>query len=77
MANIGFIGVGNMGGLMAPRLLAKGRTVTVFDKSEARCSKAAVAAGCTAASSATEVANAAETVFVSLPTPDIVTERGA
>src|SRR5690554_1980909 len=71
MASLGFVGVGNMGGLMAPRLLAKGHTVTVFDRNDAVV-KAAVAAGCTAASSATEVANAAETVFVSLPTPDVV-----
>lgn len=71
MASLGFVGVGNMGGLMAPRLLAKGHTVTVFDKNEAVL-KAAVAAGCTAAKSATDVANVAETVFVSLPTPDVV-----
>src|SRR5262245_7504122 len=71
MANLGFVGVGNMGGHMAPRLAQRQHVVTAYDKNDAVL-KAAVEAGCKSASSATDVANAAETVFVSLPTPDIV-----
>lgn len=73
MANLdlGFVGVGRMGGLMAPRLLDKGYKVTVFDKSAAAVEKLREA-GASAAASAAEVADAADIVFLSLPTPDIV-----
>ncbi len=69
--SLGFVGVGKMGGLMAPRLLAKGYSVTVFDKSPAAV-EALRALGAKVANSAEEVASAADTVFMSLPTPDIV-----
>ncbi len=73
MANLdlGFVGVGRMGGLMAPRLLHKGYKVTVFDKSAGAVEKLREL-GATAAASAEEVADAADIVFLSLPTPDIV-----
>jgi 3-hydroxyisobutyrate dehydrogenase-like beta-hydroxyacid dehydrogenase len=67
----GFVGVGRMGALMAARLLNAGHAVCVYD-----VSKEAVAAleksGAQAAASAAEVAGIAETVFLSLPNPEIV-----
>ncbi|HEX7951880.1 MAG TPA: NAD(P)-dependent oxidoreductase [Burkholderiales bacterium] len=67
----GFVGVGRMGGLMSARLLAAGHQVVVFDVAEE-----AVAAlekqGARRARSAAEVAGAAQTVFLSLPNPEIV-----
>jgi 3-hydroxyisobutyrate dehydrogenase-like beta-hydroxyacid dehydrogenase len=69
--DLGFVGVGRMGGLMAPRLLDKGYKVTVFDKSAAAIEKLREI-GASVAASATEVADSADIVFLSLPTPDIV-----
>jgi 3-hydroxyisobutyrate dehydrogenase-like beta-hydroxyacid dehydrogenase len=69
--DLGFVGVGRMGGLMAPRLLEQGYKVTVFDKSAGAVEKLREL-GAIAAASAEEVADAADTVFLSLPTPDIV-----
>jgi len=68
---IGFVGLGRMGGPMSGRLAAAGHEVHVFDASEAAL-RAAAAAGCTAASSARDVGDKADIVFISLPTPDIV-----
>lgn len=70
-ATVGFIGVGRMGGPMASHLLAAGHELVVFDLDE-KALAAIVAKGARRAASAVEVASAAETVFVSLPTPDIV-----
>jgi 3-hydroxyisobutyrate dehydrogenase-like beta-hydroxyacid dehydrogenase len=69
--DLGFVGVGRMGGLMAPRLLDKRYKVTVFDKSAGAVEKLREL-GAIAAASAEEVADAADIVFLSLPTPDIV-----
>src|SRR5581483_12526575 len=69
--HLGFIGVGRMGGPMANRLLDAGYTLTIYDVSEAAI-EPLVARGATRAGSPREVASAVETVFVSLPTPDIV-----
>ena len=67
----GFVGVGRMGGLMSARLLDAGHKVVVFDVAED-----AVAAlekkGARRAASAAEIASLAETVFLSLPNPEIV-----
>jgi len=68
---IGFVGLGAMGGPMAQRLLRAGNTVIVHDVNAAAV-EAAVAAGAQAATSPAEVASRAEIVMVSLPTPDIV-----
>jgi len=66
MANIGFIGLGNMGGPMAANLIKAGHSVSVFD-----LSKAAVAtlvnAGATAAQSAKEAVTGAQFVISMLP----------
>jgi 3-hydroxyisobutyrate dehydrogenase-like beta-hydroxyacid dehydrogenase len=67
----GFAGVGRMGSLMAPRLLSAGHAVHVFDVSE----EALVAMeklGAKRASSIADLASKAETVFLSLPNPEIV-----
>ena len=68
---VGMIGTGRMGGPMAERLLKAGHRLVIFDTNEAAV-RPLVALGATAARSALEVANQAETVFASLPTPDIV-----
>ncbi len=68
---VGFVGLGRMGGPMSGRLAAAGSAVHVFDTSESAL-RAAVAAGCMAASSARDVGEKADIVFISLPTPDIV-----
>lgn len=67
----GFVGVGRMGSLMSGRLLAAGHTVWAFDSAPAALA-AATAAGARAAASPRAVADAADVVFLSLPTPDIV-----
>ena len=67
----GFIGVGRMGSLMSARLLAAGHTVHVFDSAPAALTSI-VTQGAVAAGSPADVANAADVVFLSLPTPDIV-----
>jgi 3-hydroxyisobutyrate dehydrogenase-like beta-hydroxyacid dehydrogenase len=68
---IGMIGTGRMGGPMAERLLGAGHSLIVFD-SNAAAVRPLVARGATLARSAVDVANQAELVFASLPTPDIV-----
>jgi 3-hydroxyisobutyrate dehydrogenase-like beta-hydroxyacid dehydrogenase len=68
---VGMIGTGRMGGPMAERLVKAGHRLVIFDTNEAAL-RPLVALGATAARSALEVANQAETVFASLPTPEIV-----
>jgi 3-hydroxyisobutyrate dehydrogenase len=70
---IGFVGVGRMGGPMSARLIAAGHPVCVADASADAVADAR-AAGARALGSAAEVADAAEVVFLSLPTPEIVRE---
>ena len=66
---VGFIGLGNMGFPMACRLIQEQHDVIAFDtRSEAL--ERVVALGALPASSAKEVADRAETVLASLPTPD-------
>jgi 3-hydroxyisobutyrate dehydrogenase-like beta-hydroxyacid dehydrogenase len=60
-----------MGALMAQRLLDGGFTLTVYDTSRAAVDQL-VAAGAKAADSPAAVGAAASTVFLSLPTPDVV-----
>jgi 3-hydroxyisobutyrate dehydrogenase-like beta-hydroxyacid dehydrogenase len=69
--HLGFIGVGRMGGPMAGRLIDAGHTLTVYD-TNASATAALAARGARVAGSSREVADAVETVIVSLPTPDIV-----
>jgi 3-hydroxyisobutyrate dehydrogenase-like beta-hydroxyacid dehydrogenase len=69
--DIGFIGLGNMGAHMARRLLEAGHRVIVYDTRQEAIGNLA-ARGAIAARSPAEVADAAETVMASLPTPDVV-----
>ncbi|HTK00088.1 MAG TPA: NAD(P)-dependent oxidoreductase [Bordetella sp.] len=67
----GFIGLGNMGGPMAGRLLDAGYGLAVYDTNPAAV-QALAAKGASACASTRDVGNAAETIFLSLPTPEIV-----
>jgi 3-hydroxyisobutyrate dehydrogenase-like beta-hydroxyacid dehydrogenase len=69
--DIGFIGLGNMGAHMARRLVEAGHKVIVYDTRQEAIGDIAALGG-VAARSPKEVADLAETVMVSLPTPDIV-----
>lgn len=71
--SIGFIGLGRMGGPMAGRLLDAGHQLVVCDiRDEAVATL--VDRGAKSATAPAAVASEAETVVVSLPTPDIVKE---
>ncbi len=68
---LGFIGLGNMGGPIAARLQDAGWPLVVYDtRPEALAPLAA--RGARRASSPADVASQAETVLMSLPTPEIV-----
>jgi 3-hydroxyisobutyrate dehydrogenase-like beta-hydroxyacid dehydrogenase len=68
---LGFVGLGRMGGPMVGRLLDAGHRVTVFDTREAAV-RLLAERGAVPAGSAAEVASAAEIVMTSLPTPDVL-----
>ena len=67
--DVGFIGLGNIGGPCAGHLVEAGHRVTVFDIDEAAAGRLAQA-GARAAASAAEVAGATEAVLLSLPNPE-------
>ena len=66
MAKIAFIGLGHMGGGMAPNLAKAGHEVRAFDLSEAALSKACEQ-GCNRAASAEEACKDADVVVTMLP----------
>ena len=68
---LGFVGVGKMGTPMTTRLLNEGRRVCVFDR-EQTAMAALEKIGAQRAGSPAAVASSAETVFLSLPNPEIV-----
>jgi 3-hydroxyisobutyrate dehydrogenase-like beta-hydroxyacid dehydrogenase len=68
---VGFVGLGAMGAHMVARLLDAGHDLAVFD-TRAEAMAPHVARGARACGSSAAVADAAETVLVSLPTPDVV-----
>ena len=71
MANIGFIGVGNMGNPMAANILKAGFPMTVFDLNP-KVMENLIKAGAKAAGSARAVVENAEVVLTSLPaSPDV------
>lgn len=72
-ATIGFVGLGAMGGRMAAQLLEAGHALAVFDERR-EAMEPLSAAGAVGCGSPAEVADAAEVVLVSLPTPDVVRE---
>src|SRR6516164_11760188 len=68
MMDVGFIGLGNMGFPMARRLIQENHDVIAFDTRSAALERV-VALGARAASSPKDVADRAETVLASLPSP--------
>ncbi|MEQ1941508.1 NAD(P)-dependent oxidoreductase [Mesorhizobium sp. VNQ89] len=70
-SKVGFVGVGKMGTPMAGRLIKAGYEVTVYDLDRSAMQELGNA-GAKLASSPTEVGNAAEVVFASLPSPQIL-----
>lgn len=70
-SEIGFIGLGNMGAPMAGRLVEGGYKLVVSDVNDAAL-KQFEALGARTVKTPKDVADACETVFVSLPTPVIV-----
>ena len=66
MARIAFIGLGHMGGGMAPNLVKAGHEVLAFDLVPEAVDKA-VEAGCTAAVTAADTVKQAEVVITMLP----------
>lgn len=66
MANVAFIGLGNMGGPMARNLLKAGHAVVVFDLSQEACEQMR-AAGAAVAASAAEAALGRDYVISMLP----------
>ncbi|HYI43567.1 MAG TPA: 3-hydroxyisobutyrate dehydrogenase [Sphingomicrobium sp.] len=73
MARIAFIGLGHMGGGMAPNLAKAGHEVSAFDLSEEALSRA-VERGCKRAGSAAEATTSADAVVTMLPAGKHVTE---
>ena len=67
---IGFIGLGNMGGPMSRRLVEAGHQLTVFD-TRPEAMERLTKIGATAARSPADVADRVETVMTSLPSLDI------
>ncbi len=68
---VGFVGLGAMGAHMVARLIDAGHDLAVYD-TRAEAMEPHVARGARACDSAAAVAGIAGTVFVSLPTPDVV-----
>lgn len=74
--NVGFVGIGRMGGPMARRLIDAGYTLTVFDANP-EALRALDNLDVTVAKSPKDVADRVATVMLSLPTPDIVLKVAA
>lgn len=70
---LGFVGLGAVGAPMARRLVQAGHSLTVYDVAPAAV-EALAEAGAEACHSARAVADAAELVLVSLPSPEVVSE---
>ena len=67
----GFVGTGRMGGPMTIRLLAAGYRVCIYDRDQ-KIVDSLVQQGAERATSPADVASRAETIFLSLPNPEIV-----
>jgi 3-hydroxyisobutyrate dehydrogenase-like beta-hydroxyacid dehydrogenase len=70
---LGFVGLGAVGGPMARRLLEAGHQLSVYDVAP-RARDALAEAGAEVCDGARGVADVAELVLVSLPSPDVVSE---
>ncbi len=73
MAEIGFVGLGNMGGPMAANLINAGHKLRVYDLSQEAVAKAAKQ-GAAVAPSASEAADGAEAIITMLPAGQQVRE---
>lgn len=71
MSAVGVVGLGAMGGRIAAALVAAGRSVDVFDVSEASVARA-VAQGARSGGSVRAVAEGCDVLVLSLPTPEVV-----
>lgn|SRR5574341_406773 len=71
---VGFIGLGRMGGPMARNLVKTGYALHVFDVDPAATARVSAAGGVTVHGSPREVAARASVVFSALPNDEIVTE---
>lgn len=71
MTDVGFIGLGDMGGPMAGHLAEAGHDVQAYDL-DTDALERAVEAGATAAADSSDAVSGAEVVFFSLPTPGAV-----
>jgi 3-hydroxyisobutyrate dehydrogenase len=63
MANLGYVGLGAMGGLMAERLLSKGHAVTGYNRTKSKA-QGLIDKGMKWADSPREVAEASDAIFV-------------
>lgn len=72
---LGFVGLGNMGRPMGERLLGAGHELVVHDRSQAAMSDMA-GVGAIPAGTLDALSAKTETVFLSLPTPDVVLAVG-
>ena len=68
---LGFVGVGRMGSLMAGRLIEAGYELSIYDTNDTAMARLEQR-GAERAASPAAVASQADTVLVSLPTPDVV-----
>ncbi|HLN15884.1 MAG TPA: NAD(P)-dependent oxidoreductase [Acidimicrobiales bacterium] len=73
---LGFIGLGHIGGAVCANLLADGHQLTVYDVDPAHL-KAQVEAGANAADGPAAVAKASDITFLSLPTPAAMAQVSA
>jgi 3-hydroxyisobutyrate dehydrogenase len=71
VTSLGYIGLGQMGGSMATHLARDGNDVAVFDRRR-EAIDAVEAAGAKGMETASEVAETADVIFLSLPGPDAV-----
>jgi 3-hydroxyisobutyrate dehydrogenase-like beta-hydroxyacid dehydrogenase len=72
-AAVGFVGLGAIGSQLARGLLEAGVRLSVYDR-RPEAVAALASEGAVGASSVAEIAGCAETVMVSLPTPEVVRE---
>jgi 3-hydroxyisobutyrate dehydrogenase-like beta-hydroxyacid dehydrogenase len=68
---LGFIGLGNIGGALAANLVADGHDLAVYDREPERV-RELVRRGARAAADVADVARRGEITFASLPTPKVV-----
>lgn len=71
---IGLIGIGSMGYHFANRFLDKGHEIVMYDKNQQALDEFKGRKGVSVGHSPMDVANEAEIVFVSLPTPAVIQE---